>query len=97
MFVISNKTLSPIVAELFLRGRNLIVLLVFISQSYFKVPEIIRLNVTYYFIMKFPSKIELQQVAPNHSSDTDFQHFMKRYKDYTKEPYLFLVGDTTLS
>ena len=47
--------------------------------------------------MKIPSKRELQQVAPNHSPDIDFQHFMKLYKDYTKEPYLFLVGNTTLS
>ena len=47
----SNKKLSPIVTELFLRGRKLNISLVFISQSYFKVPKTIRLNVTYYFIM----------------------------------------------
>ena len=29
-------------------------------------------------------------------SDTDFNHFMKPYKDYSKEPYSFLVNDTTL-
>ena len=34
-----NKKLSPIVPELFLRGRKLNILLVFISQSYFKVPK----------------------------------------------------------
>ena len=39
----SNKKLSPIVTELFLRGRKLNIFLDFISQSYFKVPEIIRL------------------------------------------------------
>ena len=35
----SIKKLSPIVTELFLRGRKLNILLVFISQSYFKVPK----------------------------------------------------------
>ena len=35
----SNKILSPIVTELFLRGRKLNISLVFISQSYFKVTE----------------------------------------------------------
>ena len=40
----SNKKLSPIVTELFLRGRKLNISLVFISQSYFKVPKNIRLN-----------------------------------------------------
>ena len=33
-----NKKSSPIVIELFLRGTNLNLSLVFISQSYFKVP-----------------------------------------------------------
>ena len=32
----SNKKLSPVVTELFLRGRQLNISLVFISQSYFK-------------------------------------------------------------
>ena len=82
----SNKKLSPKVTELFLRGRKLNISLVFISQSYFKVPKTIRLNATHYFIMKIPNKRELQQIASNHSSDIDFKDFMKLYKDYAKEP-----------
>ena len=56
----------------------------------------IRLNATHFFIMKIPNKRELQQIASNHSSDTEFKDFMKLYKDYIKEPYSFLVNDTTL-
>ena len=67
-----NKKLSPIVSELFLRGRKLNISLVFISQSYFKAPKTTRLNATHYFIMKIPNKRELQQIASNHSSDIDF-------------------------
>ena len=46
----SNKKLYPIVTELFLRGKNLNVSLVFISQSYLKVPKakIIKWNTLYY-------------------------------------------------
>ena len=51
-----NKKLSPIVTELFLRGRKLIISLAFISQSYFKVSKTIILNATDYFIMKTPKK-----------------------------------------
>ena len=29
-------------------------------------------------------------------SDIDFEYFMGPYKDYTKEPYSFLVNNTTL-
>ena len=74
--------LNPIVTELFLGGRQLNILLVFISQSYFKVPKTIRLSATH-FIMKIPNKRELQQIASNHLSETDFKDFMKLYKDYT--------------
>ena len=59
-------------------------------------PKTIRLNVTHCFIMKILNKRELQQIVSNHLSDNDFKDFMKRYKDYTKEPYSFLVNDTTL-
>ena len=51
----SNKKLSSIVTELFLRGRKLNISLVFISESYLKVPKFIRLNATYYFILKNPN------------------------------------------
>ena len=56
----SNKKLSPIITKSFLRGRKINVLIVFISQSYFKVPKTIRLNATHYFTTKIPNKIELQ-------------------------------------
>ena len=37
--MISNKELNSIVTELFIRGRKLNISLVFITQSYFKVPR----------------------------------------------------------
>ena len=56
-------------------------------------PKTIRLNATPYFIMKIPNK----RIAFNDSSDIDFKDFINFYKDYPKEPYSFLVNDTTLS
>ena len=89
--MINNNKLNPIVTELFIRGRKLNISIVFITQSYFKVPKNVRLNSTHFFIMKIPNKRELQQIALNHSSDIDFKD-----KKCTKEPYSFLVNDTTL-
>ena len=39
----------------------------------------------------------LQDTASYHYSHIDFKDFMKLYKEYIKEPYLFLVNDTTFS
>ena len=46
--------------------------------------------------MKIPNKRELQQIALNHSSDIEFKDFINIYKNYTAEPYSFLVNDATL-
>ena len=94
--MINNKKLNSVVTELFIRGRELNISIVVISQSYFKVLKDGRLNSTHFFIMKIPNKRELQQIALNHSSDIDFKDFMKIYKKCITELYLFLVNDTTL-
>ena len=54
--MIHNKKLNSIVTELFIRGRKLNISLVFITQSYFKVPKDVRLNTTHFFITKFQTK-----------------------------------------
>ena len=54
--MINNKKLNPIVTELFIRGRKLNISIVFITQSYFKVPKDVRLNSTHFFIMKILNK-----------------------------------------
>ena len=95
--MINNEKLNSIVTELFIRGRKQNTSLVFITQSYFKVPKDVRLNTTHFFIMKIPNKRELQQIAINHSSDINTKDFINIYKKCTDKPYSFLVNDTTLS
>ena len=64
--MINNKKVNPVVTELFIRGRKLNISVVFITQSYFKVPKDVRLNSTHFFIMKIPNKREIQKTALNH-------------------------------
>ena len=94
--MIHNKKLNSIVTELFIRGRKLNISLVFITQSYFKVPKDVRLNTSDFFITKIPNKRELQQIAINHSSDISTKDFANIYRKCTSEPYSFFVNDTTL-
>ena len=92
--MIKNKELNSIVTELFIRGRKLNISLIFITQSYFKVPKDVRLNTSHFFIIKIPNKRELQQIAINHSSDINTKDFIEIYRKCTEKP--FLVIDTTL-
>ena len=95
--MIHSKKLNSIVTELFIRGRKLNISLVFITQSYFKVPKDVRLNTSHFFIAKIPNKRELQQIAINHSSDISTKDFANIYRKCTDEPYSFFVNDTTLA
>ena len=95
--MIHNKKLNSIVTELFIRGRKLNISIVFITQSYFKVPKDVRINTSHFFIVKIPNERELQQIAINDSSDINTKDFDNIYKKYTAEPYSFLVNDTTLA
>ena len=91
--MVSNKGLSPIVIELFIRGRKLSLSLVFFffMLLYFAVTKNIRLNSKNYFLVKIPNKRELQQIAFNHSSDIDI------YQKCAAKPYSVLAIDTILA
>ena len=71
--------------------------LVFITQSYLKVPKDVRLNTTHFFVAQIPNKRELQEIAINHSSYISTKDFINIYRECTAEPFSFLLNDTTLA
>ena len=95
--MINIKKLNPVATEMFIRGRKLNILIVFITQSYFQVRTDVRRNSTHFFIMKMSNKREVQQIALNHLSDIEFKYFIKIFKKFIAKPYSFLVNDTTLT
>ena len=94
--IMSNKKFQAIIKELFIRCRKLDISLVSITPFYFSVPKDVRLNSTHYLIMKTNNKIELQNIAMNHSADVDYQDFKKIYRECTKGRYNFLTMNATL-
>ena len=94
--IMTKKRFQAIIKEFFIRCRKLNISLAFITESYFSVPKYVRLNLKHYLIMKINNRIELKNIAINHSADIDYQDFIKIYRECTKEPYNFLTIDTTL-
>ena len=92
----ANKEFQIIIKYLFIRCRKVNISLVFITQSYFSVPNDVRLNSTYYLIVKINSREELQNIVTNHSADIDYNDFVRIYKKCTRKPYSFLTIDTML-
>ena len=95
--MIHNKKLDSIVTELFIRGRKLNISLVFVTQSYFKVPKDVRLKTTHFFIANTPDRREFKEIPINYSSDVSTKDFTNIYGKCTVEPYSFLISDTTLA
>ena len=88
--MLNNKTLNPVVTELFTRGRKLNISLFFITKSCFAVPKYIRLNSTHYFILNIPNKQEFHRIASHHSSDIGFNDFTKNiYKNLLQNHIFF--------
>ena len=61
--MINKKKLKSIITELFIGGRKLNISLVFITQSYFKVPKDVRLNSTHFFIVETQIKEKFNKLC----------------------------------
>ena len=81
-------------SELFIRCRKLNISIVFITQSYFRIPKDARLNTTYYILIKMGNKKELKSIAEENSGHLDFKDFLKIYNYCTNKPYSFMMVDT---
>ena len=92
--VMLHKKAQKFLKDLFIRCRKLNISLCFLTQSYFSVPKDVRLNCTHYILFKLNDKIELQNIAINHSADIDYNDFIKIFKQSTKDTFNFLTIDT---
>ena len=87
--IMSNKKFQTIIKDLLIWCRKVNISLVFITQSRFSAPNNVRLNSTYYLIMKINNKKELQNIAIDHSADIDHNNFVRIYRECTRKPYFF--------
>ena len=91
---VKSEKFKAIVKELFIRCRKLNISIVFITQSYFRIPKDARLNSTHYIIMKIGNKKELKSIAEENSGHLDFKDFLKIYNHCTDKRYSFMMVDT---
>ena len=83
--IMGNRKFQAITKELFIRCRKLNISLVFI----FSVPKDVRLTSAHYLIKKINNKIELKNIAINHSADIDYQGFWEHLQRMYKRTFKF--------
>ena len=88
----TEKEQRPI-ADAFIRARKRGCSLVYISQSFYAVPKMIRNNLTHIFLKQVSSMKNLTLIARECSLDIPKKELMDMYKDATKDKMGFLLMD----
>ncbi len=81
------------ISEYFLRGRKQGVSLIYLSQSYYQIPKMIRLNSNYLVILKLGQKRNLNMILSELSLGVTKDQLIKIYNYATKDKFDVLMVD----
>ena len=90
--LVGEKNQKPM-EQYFLRARKKNASLVYITQSYYAVPKMIRNNMTYLIIKQISSMKNLTMIAREFDLGLSKETLTNMYKDATKEKQNFLMMD----
>ena len=94
--LVGEKNQKPM-EQYFLRARKKNASLVYITQSYYAVPKMIRNNMTYLIIKQISSMKNLTMIAREFDLGLSKEALTSMYKDATKEKQNFLMMDLEAS
>ena len=81
------------IEEMFIRARKLNASVIYISQDYYRVPTIVRHNLTYLFIKRLSTLNDLYRIMREYSTGVDKSQLKKMYDNATIEKKDFLLVD----
>lgn len=80
-------------SEFYIRGRKKGISIVYLSQSFFKVPKTIRSNCNYFVILKLSGKRDLNLIMSEFELGIDKKELLNIYEHATKEKFNCLLID----
>ena len=87
----------PEIDTLFIRGRKLGVSLIFLTQSFYQTPKIIRQNTRYFAILKISGGRDLNMLLRDICVDKTKEQLMELYNYATNEKFSVLIIDAESS
>ena len=90
---LADREAVPKITDLFIRGRKKNCTILYLTQSYFNTPKVIRLQCNYNIFFKVPDDREINSIFCNHTMSLDRKTFTQIFKEATKEPHSFLMLD----
>jgi hypothetical protein len=90
--VLNIKT-HPIINEYYIRGRKRGCSIMFLSQSYYGTPKIIRQNINYLVVLKLGGTRDINSILRECSVDLTKVQLLKMYQDATREKFnVFIIN-----
>ena len=90
--MVLSKDLSAI-SEVYIRGRQLGISVVFISQSYFKIPTVIRQNCSYLVLLRLSGVRDARLILSELSLGVTKEQLMSLYEYSTDTKFSPLIVD----
>ena len=87
-----NDKQHDIIKEYYIRGRKIGrgISMCYLSQSFFRIPKIIRLQCNYLILLKLGSKRDLNLILFDYGLGVDKEELLAIYKEATQIPFNFL-------
>ena len=81
----------PIISEYFIRGRKRGASILFLSQSYYNTPKLIRQNINYLIILKLGGTRDTNSILREASVDVSKEQLLYMYKEATTKKFDCLI------
>jgi hypothetical protein len=91
--LILDRGLQSRIAEYYIRARKYNISCVYLAQSYFGIPKIIRQQFGYIILKKLGSMKDIKNIIRENSLDVDIDELTKIYRRCTKDKLEFLMLD----
>lgn len=96
--ICENNTTLKKISSYFVRGRHVNISSVFLSQSYFDTPKLVRKNCDYIILKKINTKKDLKMLLKEYNIDDNVDDVMNIYQKVSKlEPQNWLLIDLITS
>lgn len=92
--LVATKNLQKQIAEYAIRGRKKGITMLYLSQSYYEVPKLIRLNMNYLVIKKLSSEKDLKLILREQNFGVSLDTIMDLYKKATANKKNWLMIDS---
>jgi len=91
--LILDKSLSPLIAEYFIRARKKNISCIYIGQSYYGIPKLIRQQLGYLILKRFGSKKDINAIMREFSLTIKKEDFLRLYDACVQDLTNFLMFD----